>query len=544
MKNYINIYYDKIKSNEIIVCEKLRKSLENIINDDNPKYHFDIELANKPITFIEKFCKHSKGKWAGKPVILELWEKVLIQIIFGYVDKNNLRRYREVLVVVARKNGKSTLLSAIGLYMLFGDKEGGAQVCCVASKKDQAKIVFSEAQNMVRQSRVLSKHIRKRKSDLYFDLTMSTFEPLASDSNTLDGLNMSCGIIDELHSLKDRNIYDVSKQSMSTRTQPLLFMITTAGFVREGIYDDRYEYATKVINKQIVDEHFLSLIYELDNKKEWLDEKMWVKANPSLNTVKSLEYLRSQVNQAKNNPNYLPTVLTKDFDIRETGACGWLTFDQLNNEETYNIDDISDSYGIGGVDLSTVGDLTCASVLVRKHNKLYLLQKYFIPSERADLHIREDKVPYNVWNSKDYVRFCNGTKVNYTDITSWFIELKDKYKIYVLWVGYDKWQANYWCDEMKNNGFQMEEVIQGAKTMSAPMKLLATEMESKKINYGNNPVTKWNLSNTQIEVDKNENIRPVKNNSKQRIDGTVSFIDAYVVYQRHYEEFNNLTQEE
>ena len=282
MTNYIKTYYNLMLSKKIIVPKKIKRQYDKLIYDiDNPsKYHFDIDKANRPIEFIERFCKHSKGKWAGKPVLLDLWQKAIIQGIFGFIDDQGNRKYREVLVIVARKNGKSTLLSASALYMMFGDKEGGAQVCCVASKKDQAKIVFNEAKNMVVQSPLLSKHIKKRKSDLYVPMTFSTFEPLASDSNTLDGLNMHCGIIDELHSIKDRNIYDVSKQSMGTRTQPLLFMITTAGFVRECIYDDMYDYADNVLNGIVTDDRFLPLIYELDERSEWTKEKYWEKANP------------------------------------------------------------------------------------------------------------------------------------------------------------------------------------------------------------------------------------------------------------------------
>lgn len=542
--NYIQTYYNLIVGGQVIVSKKVRKQFDRLIEDiNNPgKYHFDIDKATRPIEFVEKFCKHSKGQWAGKPVILDLWQKAIIQAIFGFVDNKGIRKYREALIIVARKNGKSTLLSAIALYMLFADHEGGAQVCCVASKKDQAKIVFTEAKNMVTQSPWLSQLIKKRKSDLYVPLTFSTFEPLASDSNTLDGLNMHCGIIDELHSLKDRNIYDVSKQSMGARTQPLLLIISTAGFVRENIYDNRYEYADKVLNGMIEDERFISFIYELDERNEWTKKKSWMKANPGLGTIKSMEYMKAQVKQATDDKSYLPTVLTKDFNIRETGVGSWLTFEAINNTETFDMNMFKECYGIGGVDLSSVGDLTCASVLVRKNSKWYLLQKYWIPLEKAEQKEREDKVPYTIWKEKGYVDFCLGNKINYTDVTNWFVELREKYGIYTLWVGFDKWNAQYWQEEMKQNNFQLEEVIQGALTMSSPMKLLASDLESKVINYNNNPVLKWCLTNTQIEVDKNDNIRPVKGkNVKQRIDGTVSLIDAYVVLQRHYEDYINMT---
>ena len=541
--NYILAYYNLIKSGKIEVCEKVNKVYEKIIYDlNNPgKYHFDIDKATRPIKFIETFCKHSKGQWAGKPVILDLWQKAIIQTIFGFVDDKGFRKYREVFIVVARKNGKSTLLSAIGLYMLFADGEGGAQVCCVASKKDQARIVFEEAKNMVLQSSLLKKHIRKRKSDLYVDLTFSTFEPLASDSNTLDGLNMHCGILDEIHAWKDRNIYDVSKQSMGARQQPLLLEISTAGFVRENIYDSQYELAADILNGIKTDDRFISFIYELDSRKEWTNSKKWIKANPGLGTIKSLDYLKEQVLKAKNDKNYLPTLLTKDFNIRETGVGSWLTFESIDNHDTFDLKDLKNCYGIGGVDLSSVGDLTCASCLIRKDNQWYLAQMYFIPEETADKHIQEDKVPYNVWKENGYIRYCQGNMVNFSDVTAWFNELRDVYGIYTAWVGYDTWGANSWADEMKQNGYILEAVIQGAKTMSAPMKILASELDAKKINYNNNPILKWCLTNTQIEVDKNDNIRPVKGkNNKQRIDGTVSLIDAYVVLQRHHDDYMNL----
>jgi len=541
--NYITTYYNLIKSGKILVSKKILKQYEKIIYDlNNPgKYHFDIKKANRPIQFIETFCKHSKGQWAGKPVILDLWQKALIQTIFGFVDDKGFRKYREVFIVVARKNGKSTLLSAIGLYMLFADGEGGAQVCCVASKKDQAKIVFEEAKNMVAQSKLLKKHIRKRKGDLYVDLTFSTFEPLTSDSNTLDGLNMHCGILDEVHAWKNRNVYDVSKQSMGARQQPLLISISTAGFVRENIYDSLYEHSENNLNGLIDDERFISFIYELDSRKEWINPKAYIKANPGLGTIKSQEYLDEQVKRAKNDKSYLSTVLTKDFNIRETAVGAWLSFEVVDNKSTFEIKNLSGCYGIGGVDLSSVGDLTCASCLIRKNNELYLVQMYFIPEEKAKRKEEEDHVPYKLWKEQGYIKFCHGTMVNFSDVTDWFNELRDKYKIYTVWVGYDPWGAAQWIEEMKQNGYVLEEVIQGAKTMSTPMKILAADLEAKKLNYNNNPILKWCLTNTQKEVDKNDNIRPVKGkNAKQRIDGAVSLIDSYVIYQRHYEDFLNL----
>jgi len=248
---------------------------------------FDIEKANKPIRFIETFCKHSKGEWAGQPIKLELFQKAFIAALFGFVDKDTgLRRFREAMFYCGRKNGKSVLLSGIALYMLMADGEGGAEVYSLASKRDQAAILFDETHNMIKQNRYLAKHVRKRKSDLYFEPTMSLFKPLAKNSNTLDGLNSSCVILDELHSIQDRNLYEVMRQSQSARQQPLLITITTAGTVREAIFDDLYGYACNVIDGTFEDDTFLPILYELDDREEWTDPSAWPKANPGLGTIK------------------------------------------------------------------------------------------------------------------------------------------------------------------------------------------------------------------------------------------------------------------
>ena len=319
-------------------------------------------------------------------------------------------------------------------------------------------------------------------------------------------------------------------------------MITTAGFVRENIYDDMYDYASNVLNDTIKDERFLSFIYELDERSEWTNPKCWEKANPALGTIKDLKTLEELVERGKSDAKFLPTLLTKDFNIRETGTGSWLTFETINNTKTYNISEHKGIYAIGGVDLSSVWDLTCATVIYRYKKEWYCAQMYFIPEEVAEQKQKEDKVPYKVWKEQGYVRFCSGNKVRETDITEWFVELREKYSIYTLWVGYDPWGANLWVEDMKKNSFTMEEVRQGAKTMSTPMKQLSCELSSKNINYNNNPILKWCLTNTQVEIDKNENIRPIKGkNKKQRIDGAVALIDAFVVLQNHYEDYMTMS---
>lgn len=547
MENYIRIYWGKIQSSEIVACKRLRQQYQKLIDElDNPRdpWVFDLEKANQPIEFIERFCKHSKGKWIGKPVKLELFQKAKIQAVYGFVHKGTgLRRCREAFTLVARKNGKSTEKAATGNYMLVGDGEGGAEVYSVATKKDQARIVFTEAVNMVAQSPPLGRHVKKRKTDLYFPVTFSKFEPLASDSNSLDGLNVHYGIMDELHAIKDRNLYDVIKQAMSAREQPILDMITTAGFVRECIFDSIYDYACNVLDGTIEDERFLAFIYELDDRSEWTDFRMWEKANPGLGTIKSYEELAANVERAKNDPDFLPTVLTKDFNVRDTVAGTWLTFDAINNDETFTMDEIAGCYAVSGSDLSSTTDLSCATLLIMKagSEKKYALQQYFLPADLLEQRVKEDKIPYDKWAARGLLTLCEGNKVDYSDVTAWYVRMLEEYDIRPLWNGYDPWNSQYWVQEMVTHGFEMEIVRQGSQTLSQPMKEMGADLAAKRINYNNNPILKWCLTNTSVKRDDNDNIRPVKGqNQRQRIDGAVSLLIAYTVLFNHWNDFKAL----
>lgn len=283
------------------------------------------------------------------------------------------------MFLVGRKNGKTTLMAGIALYLLTADYEGAAEIYSVATKKDQARKALTEAVNMIKQSPELRALLKKRRNDVYFAATSSKFEALASDSNTLDGLNSHGVIIDELHAIRDRNLYEVMKQSTSSRRQPLIVMITTAGTVRECIFDDMYEYACRVADGEEVDEAFLPILYELDERSEWLDPKMWIKANPGLGKIKQVETLRSFVERAKKNPADRAGVLCKDFNVRENDSTAWLPYDVINNEATFDLADVYDTYAIGGCDLSSTTDLTCATLLIRKPNDktVYVLQHYF-----------------------------------------------------------------------------------------------------------------------------------------------------------------------
>ena len=544
--NYILEYWNAIEAGRVTVSARVKKIYARLVADvEHPGggYVFDEARANRPIEFIEQFCKHSKGEWAGQPVKLELFQKAYIAALFGFVHADTgLRRYKETLFMVGRKNGKSTLLAGIALYMLIADNEPGAEVYSTATKKDQARIIFDETHNMVRQSPELNRYVKKRKSDLYFPLRMAKFQALGKNSDTLDGLNAHCVIMDELHSVKDRNLYEVMKQSQSARRQPLLVMITTAGTVRECIFDDIYSYACSIVDGTFKDDTFLPVIYELDSREEWTDPKAWEKANPGLGCIKKLSDLVDKVERAKNSPKDLNGILVKDFNIRDTVSTAWLSFDDINNESRFDIARFRGSYAIGGADLSITTDLTCATLLMmdKATQERFVAQMYWLPEAYFEKRIKEDKIPYDKWKERGLLRLCNGNSINYGHVTAWFLEMVNEYGITPAWIYYDSYSAKYWVEEMENNGFVMVRCIQGAKTLSLPMQMLGADLQAKKVNYNNSPILKWCLTNTGIQTDRNGNIVPIKNQSaKQRIDGTASLLDAYVGLYEHFNEFVN-----
>lgn len=567
--NYIKQYYEKIKTGEIKTSRKVKIVYEKLVNDiDNPKvvkihneysgeveehkYIYSEERALDAIEFIEKFCKHSKGKkFAGKPFILELWQKAFVSAIFGFIDEETgFRKYRKVILFVARKNGKSTLAAAIGLYMLLMDGEPGAECYSIATKKDQAKILWLEAKRMVKKNPILLKRVKPLIAELYYEEEEAVFKPLANDSDTLDGLNASFVAADEVHAMKDKNLIDVTYDSMDSRDQPLFLETSTMGTVRENVFDSEYEYATNVINGYVdsssdfVDETLLAIIYELDSKDEWTDESCWIKANPGLGTIKKLKGLKDKVARAKIKPDELKNLLCKDFNIRETSVATWLTFEELNNEATFNLAKMKVKYGIGGTDLSKTTDLTAAKVIfmLPQDPELYVLQMYWLPEELLEQRVREDKIPYDKWKEKGFLRTCPGNKVKPSYVTQWFLEIRDEYGIYLPWIGYDAWSAEYWVDEM--SGYfgkeAMIEVHQGKKTLSSPMHNLGADLKSKTVNYNNNPIDKWCLSNTSVDVDKNGNIQPDKSKKRLRIDGTSALLDAYVILELKKNDYVNM----
>lgn len=551
--NPILEYWKKIESGEETVSDKVYRTYKKVVNDiKNPgEYFYSPKRGNHILEFAENYCRHSKGKFGGKPVRLELWEKAHLAVIFGFIDIEGNRKYRESILIVGKKNGKSLLASIVGLYMLVADGEPGPEVYAVATKKDQSRIIWLESKRMTKKSPSLLKRIKPLVGELDSDFNDGVFKPLASDSDTLDGLNVHCVLMDEIHQWKQgKALFDIMADGVSAREQPLVYITSTAGTIREDIYDQKYDEAEMVINgyddpEGYKDEHFIAFIYELDNRREWTEERCWKKANPGLGTIKNRRTLKDKVEKAKKNPLLVKNLICKEFNIRETSSEAWLTFEQATNTETFDLKKLKPRYGVGGVDLSSTTDLTAAKVLfkVPDDERIYVLSMYWIPEDLVEKRIAEDKIPYDIWIEKGYVRTCRGNKISYRDVKAWFVEIQEQHDIYLSMIGYDSWSAVYFVEDMMDyfGKTTMIPVIQGKKTLSQPMKCLGADLENNLIVYNNNPVDKWCLCNTAVDIDKNDNIQPIKTSKpRRRIDGTAALLDAYVVLQNNINEYMSL----
>ena len=548
--NYVKEYNDKLQKGEIVACEEIisvydRMVKEMEMQDKAFPFFFHEETGEYVINFIEGFCKHYQGDHAGEFVKLELFQKAFIQCLFGWLEKEtNRRRFREYFFEVARKHGKSFLSGCIAVYMLAADGEQGAEIYSAATKLDQAKIIYNVARNIVDQNEDLRALIKSTREGLSFQMTRSVMKPLPNESKSLDGLNIHFAALDEIHEQKDRNMYDVLRQGMKARKQPLIGCITTSGFRREGLYDSLHDYAVDVARGNIRDDRMFPVIYKLDTESEWQDPHAWIKANPGLGTIKSSVQLADDVERARNDPSYLPTLLVKDFDVKQNEITSWLPMATIINEKVVPMEYLEHSYAIGGCDLSSTTDLTCATLIIQRpdDDNLYVLQMYFLPEARIQSVALSNaqEAPYKLWAEKGWLTICEGASVDYHKVTEWFNEMVVKHDIRPLWVCYDRALAGYWQEEMISVGYDMEKIPQGPITWSYPMKSLGAQLEEHKIIYQNNPILRWCLSNTakkSLNKDGIESIQPVKIQANRRIDGTVSLLNAYVGYMKHQDEF-------
>jgi len=543
--SYLLDYIKEIERGNIRVGKELLSVLYALRDDmKNPDYIFDVKPGQLRIKFIEKFCRHTKSPFNGQPFILELWEKAFLEASYGFkMAETGLRRFNEVLLVVARKNGKTTFIAGIDLAEFFLSS-GGVDIVCASNTNEQASILFEEINNMREQSKALRNEKRSKKNIffIYSPKNKNKIKKLSAQSRNKDGYNIEVGCIDEVHEMTDSKVYDAIKQSQSTKKEPLIFIITTEGTTIGGFLDKKLDYARKMIKGEIKDIRILPWLYTQDSVEEVFDDpSSWQKSNPSLGKIKLVSYLEDIMNKAKNDLSTRVTMLCKDFNIKQADSGSWLTYGDLNNEETYNLNDLKESYAIGGVDLSSTTDLTVALLLVIKDEKKYVIPHFFMPSDVLRQRVAEDNVPYDIWHKQGLITLTEGSQNDFSFVTRWFINMIQTYQIRPLWIGFDPWNSQYWIKEMEESGFTMEKVRQGVYSLSEPMKQLEADLKNKVVNYNNNPIMKWCLSNTQAKVDVNGNIQPSKLDSKlRRIDGTVALIIAYAVLNRYKNDYENM----
>lgn len=531
--------------------KKLAKKMLPRIRDGYKRWHYDPCYATRAVEFIETFLMIPSGK-LGQPFILEPYEKCIIELTFGFVDDEGNRQIQYTLVEVARKNGKSSLVAAMELYCLLCDGEGAPQIYNAATSKAQASLAYGAVWRMVRQSPKLKKRLRKgtvverAENGILCDGNMGYVIPLSKQTDHLDGLDVHMVALDEMAAMEDRSVFDLVRQGMGARQQPLMVAITTQGFVRDNIWDHERDYAVRWLDGEIEDDRFLGILYEMDDRSEIWDESKWEKANPGIGTVKSYEYLRAQVLKAKNDSSYLPTLLTKDFDMPANQATAFLTFEEAVNEATYEFDPKLFRYGIVGFDAADTIDLTAAVAMFMRtgDDKIYERSMFWIPEEQVRINSNNqrgrDGVPYEEWRDRGLIRFVAGNKVDKRVLLEWLRELYEE-GLYTAFVGFDPWHMD---DSTLANlkGFvgetRVEVVRQGVQTLSQPMKQLKVDFRDNRIVDNHNPIMEWCRMNVSAKTDINDNVQPVKKaGPTSRIDGFMAELDAYITLERHYDEY-------
>lgn len=552
-------YMDAVLDGGLVACEKivkLCKILRPRFETETYKcWHYDPARAKRPIEFAERFCCQPEGK-PGQHIEMQPFQMFWQEVVFGWVDEQGFRQFNEAFNVRGRKNGKSTEQACMGLYMLTKDGEGAPQCYSAANSKPQSSLLYGSMLRMVSQSPALRRRLHKgtipnRDEDgLIYRANGGYFTPLSSQTRNQDGLNVHFAAIDEVAAVTNRDIYDLLKQATSARDQPLIVEITTNGFERDNFFDSQYDYASRWLDGKVEDDHFLPVIYELDDRGEWSDEDMWVKANPGIDVIKKREALRGYVNKAKQDPSFLPTVMTKDFDLPENRASAWLSFEQAVNRETFDWREMGFRYCIVGYDASDTIDLTSAQALMMRPGdpKIYEMSMYWIPEMQLEkyrtsgLRKQRDNVPYDRWIDEGLVRTCPGNTIDHRVVFEWMQELRDEFDVYPFAMGYDPWhlQDDSWKDTARQfvGKNRAEQVRFGAQTLSIPMKEIKEVYAAKGIVDNDNPVNQWCRMNVGVMTDTNDNIKPVKANGPTgRIDGWAAEICAYVCLKRHWEDY-------
>ncbi len=522
-------YAEAVRRGDQVVNKWVRLAVERHFKDLETGHErglwFDEEAAQHVIDFCG-FCSHFKGEWAGCHFEPEPWQQFLLWVLFGWMNEDGTRRFRTSYLEIARKNGKTFVGGAVGLYLCDPDGEPGAEIYTAATKRDQARLCHRDATQMVKASPLLRRRFNINKDNLHVEETASKFEPLGRDSDSTDGLNVHGAILDEIHAWKTRDLFDVIETATGARRQPLLFGITTAGFNRQSLCFELHEYLQKILDGIIEDDSFFGLIFSMDEGDDWKDEKNWVKSNPNLGVSVKIDDLRRKAKKAQETPAALNAFLRLHLNIWTQAETRWLDADKWRAcSQVVDPAKLRGRRCYGGLDLSSTTDVS-AWVKVfppeREDEPYYVICNFFIPEDNMHERSRRDRVPYDAFVRQGYLATTPGTVIDYSFILDQIDRDAQDYDL--MEVAFDRWGATKIIQELEELGLTVVQFGQGFASMSPPMKELETMILSQKIAHGGNPVLSWMADNVVARQDPAGNIKPDKSKSVEKIDGIVALI--------------------
>lgn len=548
MNNYILAYYQDIQNGTENVNRWVRLMYEYIVKGlQSQSFFFDQKKANKAIRFVETFCHHCEGR--DDLLKLELWQKAFVSVVFGVVGDNGFRQFREVVLIIARKNGKSLFAAAIIAYCAFCDGEYGAKIYCVAPKLDQADIVYSSFWQTIQKEPELAALIKRRKSDYYIESTNSSIKKIAFNAKKSDGFNPSLTVCDEIASWpgdKGLKQYEVMKSALGARRQPLILSISTSGYENEGIYDELIKRSTRFLLGDSRERRLAPFLYMIDDIEKWNDINELRKSNPNLGVSVSVDYLLEEIAVAEGSLSKKAEFLTKYCNIKQNSSQAWLSTEAVEAVcgVPLRLEDFQDCYCVGGIDLSRTTDLTACGVVIEKNGRLYVFMHFFLPSERVEEATARDGLPYAIYMQRGFLTLSGDNFVDYHDCFNWFRTLIEQYHIYPLKIGYDRYTAQYLVQDMGQYGFHMDDVFQGFN-LTPVIRETEGLMRDGTFCIGDNDLLKIHLLNMAMKTDaESGRCKPVKMSATAHIDGGAALLDAMTVRQKYCSEIGEQLKNE
>lgn len=543
MDNWIFKYHEAIKKKEVIVGVWVRLSFEILTTGLlNGEWEFNEKKANKAIKFIENFCHHSEGR--SDLLHLELWQKAIVSAIFGVMDKTTgYRQFREVFIIVARKNGKTLFAAAIAAYMTYIDGEYGAKVYFLAPKLDQADLVYDAFYQIVQSDDELDSITKKRRSDIYIKAFNTSVKKIAFNSKKSDGFNPQLVVNDEMEAWPgDQGLkqYEVMTSALGARKQPLIISIATAGYVNDGIFDELFKRATAFLKGNSREKRLLPFIYMIDDIEKWDSIEELKKSNPNLGVSVSVEYYLEQIEIARNSISKKVEFMTKFCNIKQNSAVAWLDYWDVmkcvHEEKPLSLEDFKGCYCVGGIDLSRTTDLTAASIVINRDGINHIFTRFYMPQKRYEVAINEDNTPYNIYRDRGFLFISGENQVDYKDVYNWFIELVKVYKIKPLKIGYDRYSANYLVEDLKTAGFHTDDVYQGTN-LTPILHEFEGNLKDGLFDFGDNSMLAAHFLNVAVDINLNDSrMKPVKIEKRMRIDGAMSVFDALTMVSKYHNE--------